>query len=216
MSTTALVIGKSGSGKSRSLLNLDPASSFLIAAMRKPLPFRGWREKWKEVSKENKTGNLVITDDADEVRRYLIGISERRPEIKTVVIDDSQYIMANEFMRCATEKGYEKFTRIGQGFWLIVMEASKLRDDLTIVFLQHEETDDSGTIKAKTIGKMLDDKITLEGMFTVVLRAAKKDGKHIFITQNNGNDTVKAPEGMFLEPEIDNDMTKVLEAVNSY
>ncbi len=216
MSTTTLVIGKSGAGKSRSLLNLDPTSTFLIAAMRKPLPFRGWREKWREVSKENKTGNFVITDDADEVRKYLIAISDRRPEVKTIVIDDSQYIMANEFMRCATEKGYEKFTRIGQGFWLIVMEASKLREDLTVIFLQHEDTDESGTVKAKTIGKMLDDKITLEGMFTIVLRAAKRDGKHVFLTQNGGNDTVKAPEGMFPHAEIENDLNLVLDAIHAY
>jgi len=184
--------------------------------MRKPLPFKGWRSKWVECTAENKKGNFVITDDAEKVRAYLVRISEARPEIKTIVIDDSQYIMANEFMRCATEKGYEKFTRIGQGFWLIVMEASKLRDDLTVVFLHHEDTDESGEVHAKTIGKMLDDKITLEGMFTIVLRAAKRDGKHVFLTTNGGKDTVKAPEGMFSQPEIENDLNLVLDAIHSY
>jgi hypothetical protein len=96
------------------------------------------------------------------------------------------------------------------------MEASKLRDDLTVVFLQHEDTDEAGEVKAKTIGKMLDDKITLEGMFTIVLRAAKRDGKHVFLTQNGGKDTVKAPEGMFAASEIENDLNLVLDAIHAY
>lgn len=216
MSNSAIVVGASGSGKTRSLLNLDPASSFLICAIRKPLPFKNWRQKWNEVSKENKTGNLLVSDDPEEIRRYLHAISDRRPEIKVIVIDDSQYIMANEFMRCAMEKGYEKFTRIGQNFWQIIMDSSRLREDLTVIFLHHTDKDDDGTIKAKTIGKMLDDKITLEGMFTVVLRAAIKDGKHVFLTKNSGNDTVKAPEGMFAEDQIENDINTVLEAITAY
>lgn len=96
------------------------------------------------------------------------------------------------------------------------MDASKLRDDLAIVFLQHSDTTDTGAVKAKTIGKMLDDKITLEGMFTVVLRATVRDGKHVFMTRNSGNDTVKAPEGMFTDNEIENDLTQVLNAVAAY
>ena len=216
MSDPIMVIGRSGSGKSRSLINLNPESTFLIQAIRKSLPFKGWREKWKEISQENKTGNLLISDDADEIRKYLVGISSRRPEIKTIIIDDAQYIMGNEFMRCATEKGLEKFTRIGQSFWLIVMEASKLRADLRVVFLQHSDTDDAGQVKAKTIGKMLDDKITLEGMFTIVLRAEVKDGRHVFLTKNSGLDTVKAPEGMFPSDHIENDLSQVLEAANNY
>ena len=216
MSDSILIIGESGSGKSRSIAKVDPTSTFLIQAIRKSLPFKGWRDHWNEVSKEKKGGNLLVSDDAEEIRKYLIAISERRPEIKTVIIDDAQYIMGNEFMRSAMEKGYEKFTRIGQSFWSIVMETSRLRQDLKVVFFQHSETTDAGLTKAKTIGKMLDDKISLEGMFTVVLRAMVRDSKHVFRTKNSGNDTVKAPEGMFSSEEIENDLCLVLDAVNAY
>lgn len=216
MNDPVLIIGESGSGKSRSLLKIDPESSFLIQAIRKSLPFKGWRERWREVSAQNKSGNLVVTDDANEISRYLKAISERRPEVRNVIIDDAQYIMANEFMRSAMEKGYEKFTRIGQSFWQLIMESTKLRQDLRVTFLMHSETTDYGGVKAKTIGKMLDDKITLEGMFTVVLRAAIRDGKHVFLTRNSGHDTVKAPEGMFQNAEIENDLVQVFEAINAY
>lgn len=216
MSNAVLTIGASGSGKSRSLLTLNPETSFLICAMRKPLPFKGWREKWKHVTKDAPGGNFLYSDDPEEIRQYMHAISAKRPTCKTIVIDDSQYIMANEFMRRAKEKGYEKFTQIGQSFWQLVMDANNLRDDLTIVFLQHSETDEFGTIKAKTIGKMLDDKVTLEGMFTIVIRAAIRDGKHVFLTKNGGNDTVKTPEGMFQTDSIENDMSQVLEAINAY
>ena len=216
MSTPVLIIGPSGSGKSRSLLNLDPETSFLICAMKKPLPFRGWKDKWRHVAKDAPGGNLLYSDDPEEIRQYMHRISDKRSACKTIVIDDAQYIMANEFMRRARERGYEKFTQIGQSFWLLVMESGALRDDLTVVFLQHSDTDDSGSVKAKTIGKMLDDKVTLEGMFTIVLRTAIRDEKHIFTTRNSGNDTVKTPEGMFNTDTIENDISIVLEAITNY
>jgi hypothetical protein len=216
MSEAVLIIGPSGSGKTSALRNADPKSSFLIQALRKSLPFRGWKEKWTEISESNRAGNLLVTDDPETIRKYIRGISDRRPEIKSIFIDDSQYIMANEFMRSALEKGYEKFTRIGQNFWLIITEASNLRPDLTVFFLHHSEVTDLGETKAKTIGKMLDDKITLEGMFTIVLRVAKRDDKHVFLTKNSGHDTVKAPEGMFTDAEIPNDINMVLDAIHSY
>ncbi len=217
MSTPVMVMGPSGSGKTSSLRNVDATASFLMQTLRKPLPFKGWKTKWKEITPENKDGNILVSDDPDTIRKYLKAISERRPEIKTIFVDDAQYIMANEFMRSALEKGYEKFTRIGQNFWQIIVDSANLRDDLTVVFFQHSETSDAtGETKAKTIGKMLDDKITLEGMFTVVLRAAVRDGKNVFLTKNSGLDTVKAPAGMFTEETIENDINLVLTAISDY
>lgn len=216
MGYPVMIIGQSGSGKSRSLLNLNPETSFLIQSIRKPLPFKGWRDKWKENSKENPKGNLLISDDPQTIVKYMDGISERRPEIRAIVIDDSQYIMANEFMRSALEDGFKKFTRIGQSFWEIIIKASKLRSDLHVIFLQHSEVTDLGQTKAKTIGKMLDEKISIEGMFTIVLRAEVRDGRHVFLTKNSGNDTVKAPEGMFSGDEIENDLNQVIEAIEAY
>lgn len=216
MSEAVMIIAPSGSGKSYSLRNLNPETSFLIQTLRKSLPFKGWKEKWPEVNPEVKGGKRLVSDDPATIRTYLQTISTKKPEIKTVVIDDSQYIMANEFMRSALEKGYEKFTRIGLNFWEIVRDAANLRSDLVVVFLHHEETTEFGNMKAKTIGKMLDDKITLEGMFTIVIRAAVHDGKYVFITQNSGRDTVKAPPGMFETNEIENDLNHVLAAIAAY
>ncbi len=216
MSEAVMIIAPSGVGKSYSLRNLDPESSFLIQTLRKSLPFKGWKDKWPEVLEGTKGGRRLVTDDPATIKTYLAAISAKKPEIKTVIIDDSQYIMANEFMRSAMEKGYEKFTRIGLNFWEIVREAANLRPDLTVVFLHHSETTDFGDVKAKTIGKMLDDKITLEGMFTIVLRAAVHDGKYVFITQNSGRDTVKAPPGMFEAAEIENDINIILNAITAY
>lgn len=159
---------------------------------------------------------MLVSDNASEIRKYMKGISDSYPHIKTIIIDDAQYIMANEFMRSINEKGYDKFNRIGKDFWDIATDAANLRSDLNVILLQHEETNDLGSTKAKTIGKMLDDKITLEGMFTIVLRVANRDGKHVFLTKNSGFDTVKAPDGMFSDSEIDNDINLVLNAINTY
>lgn len=216
MSNIVMIMGESGSGKSRSLLNMDPKASFLIQSIRKPLPFRKWRETWSEVTKENANGNVIVSDDATLINKYMVGISERKPQIKTIVIDDSQFIMSNDFMRSALETGYGKFTRIGQAFWQIVNQAAKLRDDLTVVFLHHTEINEQGKTKAKTIGKMLDSVITIEGLFTIVLLSDIRDGKHVFVTKNEGRDSVKAPEGMFSGDYIENDLNQVVDAINAY
>lgn len=216
MNDPLMIIGDSGAGKTRSLKDMDPASTFLIQTIRKSLPFKGWRDKWREATKETPHGNYAVKDDPVAILEFMRAISARRPDIRNFVIDDAQYIMGNEFMRSALETGYTKFTRIGQSFWNLAMEARNLRGDLRVTFLMHSETTDAGQVKAKTIGKMLDDKITLEGMFTVVLRAAVRDGKHVFLTKNSGSDTVKAPEDMFQAPEIENNLKTVLDAVNAY
>lgn len=216
MNDPLMIIGESGAGKTRSLKDMDPESTFLIQTIRKSLPFKGWQAKWREATKDNPKGNFAVVDSPVDILEFMRAISARRPEIKNIVIDDAQYIMGNEFMRSALEVGYTKFTRIGQSFWTLAMEARNLRGDLRVTFLMHEEITDAGKTKAKTIGKMLDDKITLEGMFTVVLRAALRDGKHVFLTKNSGFDTVKAPEDMFNAPEIENNLKTVLDAVNNY
>ncbi len=216
MSTAALVLGPSGSGKSASLRNVNPTTSFLVQVVNKPLPFKGAKKVWTEATKANPKGNVFQSDNADDICLYMRRVSEVRPEIKALFIDDSQYIMANEFMRTATEKGYEKFTRMGLNFWNVVRTASELREDLTVFFLHHTDTNDFGDMKAKTIGKMLDEKITIEGLFSIVIRAAVVEGKHVFLTKNSGRDTVKTPMGMFDSNEIDNDLNAVLEAIQAY
>ena len=216
MSTAVLVLGPSGSGKSTSLRNMNPAASFLVQVVNKPLPFKGAKKNWTEATKENPKGNVLLSDNPDDIVKFMQRVSDNRPEIKAFIIDDSQYTMANDFMRSMGEKGYDKFNRIGFNFWNLVGIASGLREDLSVFFLHHTDTNDFGEMKAKTIGKMLDDKITVEGLFSIVIRAALVDGKHVFLTKNSGRDTVKTPMGMFDSNEIDNDLNTVLEAIQAY
>lgn len=216
MSQNILIIGESGSGKTASLRNLNPETSFLISTLRKPLPFKGWKEKFKEFGKDSPNGNWLMSDNSGTIRDALKGISDKRPKILDVVIDDFQYLMANEYMRRASEKGWEKFSQIGENAWNVIFDSGMLRDDLIVTFLSHSETTETGITKIKTIGKMLDEKITLEGMFTTVLRALLRDGKHVFSTRNSGMDVVKAPMGMFSEDYVDNNLAAVLATVRGY
>jgi len=209
MSTPILILGDSGSGKSASLRNLDPAKTLLIQALHKPLPFRN--KGWKPYDPATKTGNIFVTDKSVDILMYMQGTKK-----KVIVIDDFQYVMANEFMRRSDERGYDKFTEIGRNAWNILCMAGALPLDVRVYLLTHTETNDAGRVKVKTIGKMLDEKITVEGMFTVVLRCVVRDKEHLFATQNNGSDTTKTPMGMFEEELIDNDLAAVDNAICAY
>lgn len=200
MATVTLILGKSGSGKSTSLRNLPPAHTALIQVIKKPLPFQGAKD-WK----------AYVTDSYANI----IGAC-RKTERKVIVIDDFQYMLANEFMRRSEEKGFDKFSDIGRHTWDVFDALLKLPDDVRVYILSHTEETDAGQIKMKTIGKMLDDKITLEGMVTIVLRAVVQDRNHYFSTRNNGSDTTKAPMGMFAEELIDNDLAAVDAAICDY
>ena len=214
MSTPALIIGESGTGKSTSLRNLNPDETFLIQVIRKPLPFPKWKEKFH--TENGKPANIFISDEASKIQLALKKISDQRPEVKTVIIDDYQYLMANEFMKRALEKGYDKFTQIASNAWSVIDLSLKLRDDLTVFFLSHSEENEQGKTKCKTIGKMLDEKITLEGMFTMVLQTCVKDGQYYFMTKNNGQNTVKSPMGMFESELIENDLQEVINKIKEY
>lgn len=216
MSNTILVIGESGSGKSTSLRNLNPEETFLINVLDKPLPFRGYKKNYIRVSTDDRKVNYFATDNYDSIVRALRKINEERLDIRNIVIDDFQYVMANEFMKRATERGFDKFTEIGQHAWNIVNTLIGLRESIDCFVLSHTDTDATGKVKPKTIGKMLDDKITLEGMFTTVLHALILDGKYKFLTQNDGTHVAKSPMGMFDHKLIDNDLMYVKEKMFNY
>ena len=225
MAQSALVIGDSGCGKSTSVESLDPSSTFIINVANKPLPFKGWKTKYTPWSKTNLSGNMYIKSDADSIIACLQYISIQRPEIKTVVIDDWQYMSAFEYMEKAMEKGYDKFTKMSMNLTRVARIQNDLRDDLIIFFLTHSEDsvdiDGNRKVKAKTIGKMIDTTLTLEGLFSIVLFAkAKKDKekgiKYVFETQTNGENTCKTPKGMFLENEIPNDLNLVRTDIIDY
>lgn len=209
MSIATLILGESGTGKSTSLRNLDPTKTLLIQSIGKPLPFRA--KEWQLITKDNLTGSIFICDNAETICKAIA-----RTDREIIIIDDYQYIMANEFMRRAKEKGYDKFTDIGERAWAVFNQALNLPMNKRVYILAHTETDPFGKTKIKTIGKMLDEKITLEGMVTICLRTHVNDGQYQFSTQNNGSDTVKSPMGLFETQFIDNDLKLVDDKICDY
>ena len=202
MAVPVLIIGKSGSGKSTSLRNCGKEFN-LIRVLNKPLPFKGKIDGWK-------------TDDYQQVMKCLFASKAR-----SVVIDDAGYLITNQFMRGHSGgKGNAVFTlynELGDHFWnLIQYIVNTLPEDKIIYIIMHEDSNDSGDIKPKTIGKLLDEKVCIEGMFTIVLRAIVEGDKHYFVTQASGGAVSKSPIGMFDDLTIDNDLTIVDKAIRNY
>ena len=208
MSIQAMILGETGTGKTASLRNLDPSITLLIQPVKKPLSFRA--DGWKYFDPKD-GGNIISTDDADQIIACM-----RKTRKKIIVIDDWQYILANEFMRRNMERGYDKFNDIGRHAWDILMASNSLPDDVRVYSLAHTQTDELGHTKIKTIGRMLDEKITPEGLVTICLRTQVQDGEYRFITRNNGSDTVKTPMGLFEDHSIENDLAKVDAAICAY
>lgn len=210
-----LIIGESGTGKSRSIKTMDPQSTFLIKIIDKPLPFKGGGSNYKKGIDKISDGNLYIGRDSNRIIRIINNISIRMSHIKSIVIDDFQYLMSYEFMDRAMEKGYDRFTEIGSHAFDVFNVPPILRDDLLVYILSHNE--DTGTKSTiKTIGKMLDDKIKLEGIYTIVFHSMVKDGVYKFLTRNDGYHIVKTPEEMFKETYIDNDLGMIDKTIREY
>lgn len=199
MGQRILVMGASGTGKSASLRNFGADEIKLIKIINKPLPFRG------------KFNDVLVSDKVSEITRAIKNTNK-----KTIVIDDCQYVMGNEFFRRALEKGYDKFSEIGQNFFNLLAVVDEIPEDVFVYYLSHIEVDANGNEKLKTIGKMLDEKLTVEGYFTVVLKTVCADGEYSFQTQNNGHDTVKSPMGMFAGYLIENDLKMVDSVAREY
>lgn len=210
MSTATLILGESGTGKSTSMRNLDPARTLLIQMVKKPLPFRS--ADWKRFDKTAcPGGNIFLSDNAQTI----CGLMQKtRRDI--IVIDDFQYLLANEYMRRSEEKGFDKFSDIGRHAWDVLTMANNLPDHVRVYILGHTQSDEFGRVKIKTIGKLLDEKITVEGMFSIVLRTQVRDGEYLFSTKNNGLDTVKSPIGLFADDLIPNDLAAVDTAICEY
>jgi hypothetical protein len=199
MAIKTLILGESGTGKSTSLRNFDPGEVCYINPAKKPLPFKGKFEA------------LTGTTDIRQISKFL-----RATNKKIVVIDDGQYIMSFPYMQRLKETGWDKYNDIQSDYFQLIDLADNLPDDVTVYFLSHIQVMEDGRQKIKTIGKMLDEKITVEGMFTTVLKTYVSDGKYYFVTQNSGSDTVKSPLGMFPTFAIDNDLKYVDEKIRNY
>lgn len=202
MGTVVFILGRSGTGKSYSMRNFDPSELAIINVQGKVLPFKGGA---KFTTKN--------TDNADEIISAMKAISNK---VRVIVIDDFQYLMANEFMRRSNERGFDKFTDIAKNAWNVIDSIKTLPDNVIVYVMCHIDTGDDGVEKLKTIGKLLDEKIVLEGMSTIVLKTNVADGNYTFVTQNNGKDTVKSPFGMFPSRNIKNDLKYVDEKIRNY
>lgn len=202
MGNLVFVLGKPGTGKSFSLRNFSPEELGVLNVQGKILPFKG-----------SGKFEIINTDDSDEITA---GIKKLSKKYKSIVVDDFQYVMANEYMRRSSERGYDKFTDIGRHAWDIANCVRDLPIDVIVYILCHTDTDADGLERLKTIGKLLDEKIFLEGMSTIVLITSVADGKYTFLTQNNGKNTVKSPYGMFPTYAIDNDLHYVDQKIRSF
>ena len=205
MAIIILGIGKSGSGKSTSLRNMDPDKVALINVLGKPLPFKG--------------ANKFKSYQSDDYLKIISAMTRAKSDV--IVIDDAGYLMTNQFMRNHTNAGagngvYQLYNRIGDNFWNLIEEARVLPDHKRVYFLMHEAPDEFGNIKPKTIGRMVDEKVCLEGMFTIVLRSVCENGQYLFRTQTDGVDVAKSPMGMFDSPVIDNDLNFVDRKICEY
>lgn len=206
MSIATMILGQSGTGKSASLRNMDPAQTLLIQTIPKPLPFRS--SDWKLVKDG---GNIIVSAVADTIISAMHKTS--RP---IVVVDDFQYLLAVEFMARASETGYGKFTEMAKHYFDVLTAAANLAPEKRVYLISHTDMSESGQVKAKTIGKLLDEKITVEGLVTIVLRTHVINGQYVFSTRNNGQDTVKTPLQMYEQDHIPNDLAEVDKAVVEY
>lgn len=196
-----LILGHSGSGKSATMRNCKPEDLLVINTVGKPLPFKN---KFEVVVPRYEK----LTDDIID--------AITRTNKKIIVIDDAQYIMSFQYMRRIKENGWDKWNDIQGDFFQIIRKANELSKDKTVYFLSHTQRDDEGFEKIKTMGKMLDEKITIEGLFTIVLKTSVADGHYYLLTQNNGKDTVKSPIGLFESYAIDNDLAYVDAKIRNY
>ena len=199
MGVSVLVLGPSGSGKSTSMRNFAPDEVGIFNVASKPLPFRG---------------NLPKVDAAgyDVIKRGLAGNNRR-----AYVIDDANYLMAFENFAKAHQTGFGKFTDMAVNFeQLLEVSNFNTNSDTITYFFMHPDYDDAGRMKPKTIGKMLDNQLTVEGMFPIVLLAVHDNDGYGFLTADPGNTPVKAPMGMFDAPRIDNDLKAVDSIIRDY
>ena len=197
-SVPVLLIGQSGSGKSTSLRNFTKDEVAVVNVLGKPLPFKSDIKAPK-------------CDDYASILKAIAGTKK-----KTIVIDDANYLITNEFMNKSSVKGFDKYNEMGNNFFNLINGIKNIEGGKTVYLIMHEDTDDEGNVKPKTIGKLLDDKVNIQGMFTICLRSMYDNGNYIFRLKTNGQDCVKTPIGLFDEEQMENDLKLVDIKIREY
>ena len=201
MGVAVLILGESGSGKSASMRNFNSEDERVLNVASKPFPFR----------------NVNKLKKADKATYAMIKGAVSSGQSLSYVIDDAQYLMAFESFEKANETGYTKFTLMAKNYEEMLRYIQEDTSPDTIVYImQHIDTDENGKVKAKTLGKMLDQQLTIEGLFTIVLLAKADEKRHYFVTQSDGTNPCKSPMGMFDDIEIDNDLKMVDDTIREY
>ena len=223
---TIAIVGESGTGKSTSLRNLNPEETFIISTTGKPLPFRGWKRKYApiKISAEGISGNYYTSSKWDQILKILQIVDKKMPHIKQVIVDDFQYVLSYEFVDRATETGYQKFSELAQHAMEILRYSEKMRDDCKMIFLTHSENvGDAMNPKyvIKTVGRLLAEKVTLEGLFTYIFFTRVSEGadgrmEYKLLTNSDGTCVAKTSYGMFEEMEIDNDLNEIIKVIDEY
>lgn len=208
MANKILCLGESGTGKSSSIRNLNPEETFIIQVVDKDLPFKGSRKKY---NKENK--NIFHTKNTDGILKALESL-DKKPHIKTIVIDDFNYSMTYGYKDRAKDKGFEKFETLAFGIINVFEKVDNLRSDLNVYFMAHTQLDHQGNISTKTIGRFLDEKLVIEGLFTIVTLSVGAENGYKFIV--NGVTPTKSPFEMFSTSEIDNDLSIINKTIDEY
>lgn len=204
MAQMLLVMGESGTGKSTSMRNCDPSTTAVVNPVGKPLPFKG-------------SGKFEMLNSVTDARKITKWMKEQTATgKKLLVVDDFQYILSVPYMNRIKENGWDKWNDFGANYFEIIEVCKELPDDVVVAYMTHTETLENGVTTIKLIGKLLREKITIEGLFTIVLRTGVSEGKYYFYTQNSGKDTVKSPMGMFPAYAIDNDLNYVGDKIRNF
>lgn len=212
-------------GKTSSLRNLNPKETFIISTTSKPFPWRGWKKQYTKFNpKDNPEGNWYQTSKSSQISSMIKYINLKMPHIKNVVVEDAQYTMAFEYMDRRTETGFQKFSDIGGDFTDLLRIADTMRDDTKLIFISHSEnTGDAMNPHwtLKTVGKLVAEKVTPEGLFTYVFYAMVMPGdgdrmNYKFLTNADGERVAKTPMDMFQDLYIDNDLAEIIKVIDAY
>lgn len=225
-SSVIVLAGESNSGKSTSFKYLDPTETVIISCTNKQLQIPGFRKKYKKMGIEDGklVGNWLVSNNYEQITKMLQALSKARTDIKTIVIDDLNYLMSNEIMTNALTKGFEKFSIQAKNYYDMIATAQNLRDDLTVVLVSHivnDGTDLDPHWKLYSSGKMLDRTVNLDGLFSYIIYSERyigddEDVHYRFKTRTDGNDTCRSVAGCFSEKYIEPNLKDVIDRINAF